>query len=102
MRRWSSVDEFVGEVAVARVYEGVHFRNSTEIGAQMGRQIGALAASKLLKPQQPTPLLACILPQTKRGLSFSCVGMTSTFFAPGWIVRTTTPEPLPSGCIPNS
>jgi len=27
----------------------VHFRNSTEVGATMGRQIGALAATKFLR-----------------------------------------------------
>jgi predicted ATPase len=34
------------QVSNARVYEGVHFRTSTEAGATMGRQIGELAAMK--------------------------------------------------------
>src|SRR5215468_6448127 len=29
VRTWSSVDDFVQEVAVARIYDGVHYRNST-------------------------------------------------------------------------
>ena len=36
-RRWSTIEDFVQEVSVARVYEGVHFRNSTEVGTAMGR-----------------------------------------------------------------
>ena len=51
-RQWSSVDAFVREVAEARVSGGMHYRFSTEIGAAMGRQIGALAAEKLLAPPQ--------------------------------------------------
>ena len=47
-RRWSSLDAFAREVAEARVYEGIHFRTSTEIGASMGRKIGELAALKFL------------------------------------------------------
>lgn len=47
-RSWTSVDDFMQEVANARIYDGVHFRNSTEVGTAMGKQIGALAASKLL------------------------------------------------------
>jgi hypothetical protein len=47
-RRWSSVDAFVQEVGNARVYDGVHFRTSTEVGIAMGRRIGALAAERFL------------------------------------------------------
>jgi len=43
-RRWKSVDEFVQEVASARIYDGVHFRNSTEVGTAMGRQVGGVIA----------------------------------------------------------
>lgn len=32
------------EVANARIYDGVHYRNSTEVGLDMGRRIGELAA----------------------------------------------------------
>ena len=47
-RHWTSADDLVREVADARVWDGVHYRHSTEVGVAMGRQIGALAASKLL------------------------------------------------------
>jgi hypothetical protein len=47
-RRWTSIDDFVNEVSVARVYEGVHFRFSTDVGMAMGKQIGEAVATKLL------------------------------------------------------
>jgi hypothetical protein len=46
-RSWKSPDEFAQEVAAARIYDGVHYRNSTVVGAEMGRKIGALAAARL-------------------------------------------------------
>ena len=48
MRRWNSVDEFVREVADARVWGGMHYRFSSEVGIAMGTRIGALAAAKHL------------------------------------------------------
>jgi len=30
---------------------GVHYRNSTEVGSEMGRQIGELVATKYLRPR---------------------------------------------------
>lgn len=50
LRRWTSTDSFVREVGEARVLEGVHFRNSVEVGAAMGRRIGALAAARWIMP----------------------------------------------------
>ena len=44
-RRWKTVEGFMQEVANARVWEGIHYRYSTEIGLDMGRKIGALAAA---------------------------------------------------------
>jgi hypothetical protein len=38
------------EVAEGRIYDGVHFRNSTEVGTAMGRKIGELAAHTLFAP----------------------------------------------------
>ena len=45
-RRWTSTDDFIQEVANGRIYDGVHYRNSTEAGTAMGRKIGGLAAGK--------------------------------------------------------
>jgi PAP2 superfamily len=47
VRTWRSVGDFTREVALARIYDGVHYRFSTEVGAAMGRQIGELAARRL-------------------------------------------------------
>lgn len=49
-RSWTTIDDFMQEVAQARIYDGVHYRNSTEVGTAMGKQIGALAAAKYLRP----------------------------------------------------
>jgi len=48
-RNWTRIEDFVQEVANARVYDGVHFRNSTEVGLAMGKKIGELAAAKFLR-----------------------------------------------------
>jgi hypothetical protein len=48
-RSWTKIDDFMQEVGNARVYDGVHFRNSTEVGAAMGKQIGTLAVTKFLR-----------------------------------------------------
>ncbi|HSE06885.1 MAG TPA: hypothetical protein VLK35_22250 [Methylomirabilota bacterium] len=38
--------EFAKEVAPARIYDGVHYRTSTEVGSAMGR-IGELTAKSV-------------------------------------------------------
>jgi hypothetical protein len=45
-RRWASPDEFVREVAEARIHGGIHFRSATEAGEAMGRRIGELAVQQ--------------------------------------------------------
>jgi hypothetical protein len=50
VRSWKTVADFVQEVAVARIYDGVHYRNSTEVGSAMGKKIGELAARSFPKP----------------------------------------------------
>lgn len=49
-RSWTSIEDFIQEVANARIYDGVHYRNSTEVGTAMGRQVGALALARLPRP----------------------------------------------------
>jgi hypothetical protein len=49
VRTWASVSDFTGEVALARILDGVHYRNSTEVGTAMGRKIGEVAVQKLPK-----------------------------------------------------
>jgi PAP2 superfamily len=48
-RRWTTIDAFMQEVANARIYDGVHYRTSTEVGTAMGKQIGELAVAKSLR-----------------------------------------------------
>ena len=45
-RSWTSIDEFMQEVPHARLYDGVHYRNSGKIGTEMGKQIARLAIEK--------------------------------------------------------
>jgi len=49
-RRWTSVDDFVREVADSRIYAGIHYRTSTETGTAMGRSIGELASRLIPSP----------------------------------------------------
>jgi hypothetical protein len=49
VRTWSSVSDFTQEVSMARILDGVHYRNSTEVGMAMGKKIGELAVQKLPK-----------------------------------------------------
>jgi hypothetical protein len=48
-RTWTSTADFMQEVALARIYEGVHYRNSTVVGSTIGKQVGELTATKVLK-----------------------------------------------------
>ncbi|MBL4672233.1 MAG: vanadium-dependent haloperoxidase [Arenicella sp.] len=45
-RSWPSVDEFVQEVSDARIYDGVHYRTSAEVGTAMGISIGENTVDK--------------------------------------------------------
>jgi hypothetical protein len=48
-RHWNSFSEGVQEVIDARVYSGIHFRNSDEVGARMGRQIAQFVSHHALR-----------------------------------------------------
>jgi hypothetical protein len=56
VHQWSSIKEWTDEVAAARIYGGLHYRNSTVVGQEMGRKIGELAVSSYLRPLPGTPL----------------------------------------------
>jgi hypothetical protein len=49
VRTWTSVGDFTKEVAEARIYDGVHYRTSTDVGSAMGKRIGELAVKRLPK-----------------------------------------------------
>jgi hypothetical protein len=40
VRHWDSFSQGVNEVTDARVYAGIHFRHSDEVGVKMGEQVG--------------------------------------------------------------
>ena len=48
-RQWSSLSEAVQEVIDARVYSGIHFRNSDEVGERMGRQVAQFVSKHALR-----------------------------------------------------
>ena len=49
-RQWDSFSEGVEEVIDARVYSGIHFRNSDEVGARQGRQLAHFILTHALRP----------------------------------------------------
>jgi hypothetical protein len=49
-RQWSRIQDYYDEVAVARIYGGMHYRNSTKVGQDMGRKIGRLVVQSCMKP----------------------------------------------------
>ena len=48
-RQWNSISEAVDEVIDARVYSGIHFRNSDEVGARMGGQVAQFVSKHALR-----------------------------------------------------
>ena len=48
-RSWNSFSEAVEEVIDARVYSGIHFRNSDKVGARMGGQIAQFVSKHALR-----------------------------------------------------
>ena len=48
-RSWTNLDDFVREVAEARICDGVHYRYSTEVAVTMGQRVGQLAVAKVLR-----------------------------------------------------
>jgi hypothetical protein len=49
-RHWTRTEDVVKEISNARIYDGVHFRNSTEVGNRMGERIGALVTAAYRLP----------------------------------------------------
>jgi hypothetical protein len=50
VRYYTSVAEIHAEEGNARVWGGMHWRNSTEVGTRVGSRVGKYAATHLLKP----------------------------------------------------
>jgi hypothetical protein len=49
VHKWASIGDYAEEVAMARIYGGLHYRNSTVVGKDMGKKIGELAVQNYLK-----------------------------------------------------
>ncbi len=50
IRHYTSVNEIHAEEGNARVWGGMHWRNSTEVGTTVGSKVGKYTATHLLKP----------------------------------------------------
>lgn len=53
VREWRRSAAMVDEVKSARIYGGVHFRTSTEVGARMGAAVGHLAQRRIAPAVEP-------------------------------------------------
>lgn len=53
VRSWTSTAALVEEVSNARVWSGVHYRNSARVAEAMGHQVGQLAARQLNASRRP-------------------------------------------------
>jgi len=52
-RTWHNIEDYVTDVYNARIWAGVHYRFSTEVGAAMGRKIGDLAVQNYISVAAP-------------------------------------------------
>lgn len=50
VHKWATIADYAEEVSAARIYGGLHYRNSTVVGKAMGKRIGDLAVQNYLKP----------------------------------------------------
>ena len=50
-RKWDKLSDIAQEVSNARIWSGVHYRNSAEVGTRMGQQVAAYAVSNYLQPR---------------------------------------------------
>ena len=49
VRQWTTLSEGVNEVIDARVYSGIHYRTSDEIGARVGSQVARFVLTHALR-----------------------------------------------------
>ncbi len=54
--RWTNLGVFSDEISNARIWAGFHYRFSTRVGTDMGRQIGAHVVKSVMQPQPVTGL----------------------------------------------
>ena len=48
-RQWATFSQGIDEVVDARVYSGIHYRNSDEVGARVGRQVARFVLTHALR-----------------------------------------------------
>ena len=48
--RWTRLQDYMDEPPNARIWSGIHYRFSTEVGSDMGRKIGDYAVQNYLRP----------------------------------------------------
>jgi hypothetical protein len=48
--RFTNLDAFMEEVANARIYAGFHYRTSTVVGHNMGKEIGSYVVKSIMQP----------------------------------------------------
>jgi len=49
-RKYTSIQQLKDEVAMARIWGGVHYRTSNEVGVSIGEKVGAYALENFLRP----------------------------------------------------
>jgi hypothetical protein len=52
--RWTNLGVFSDEISNARIWAGFHYRFSTRVGTDMGRQIGAYVVKSVMQPHPVT------------------------------------------------
>jgi len=52
--RWTNLNAYADEVAAARIAAGFHYRFSTVVGQDLGRQIGVHTVKTIMQPGEPT------------------------------------------------
>ena len=48
-RQWTTFSQGVDEVINARIYSGLHYRTSNEVGARLGRQVARFVVHHALR-----------------------------------------------------
>jgi hypothetical protein len=49
VRKWTRLQDYSDEVALARIYAGFHYRFSTIVGKDMGKKIGELVVATQMR-----------------------------------------------------